>query len=104
MYDAQADQPGANQPVLSPQVAQTMTDLLRGVVVQGTGRSAANVPGAVGKTGTTDDSADLWFIGYVPGRNLTAGVWLGNDTRKPTNGNSGQAAAVWGNFVSRLLP
>ncbi|MBD2635466.1 transglycosylase domain-containing protein [Limnothrix sp. FACHB-881] len=104
MYDAQADQPGANQPVLSPQVAQTMTDLLRGVVVQGTGRSAAKVPGAVGKTGTTDDSADLWFIGYVPGRNLTAGVWLGNDTRKPTDGNSGQAAAVWGNFVSRLLP
>ncbi len=104
MYDARADNPEHNQPILSAQTAATMTDLLRGVVVQGTGKPAANVPGAVGKTGTTDDSADLWFIGFVPGRNLTAGVWLGNDTRQATDGNSGQAAALWGAFVSRVLP
>jgi len=104
MYDASQDNLQVNQPALSAATAQTMTDLLRGVVVQGTGRPAAKVVGAVGKTGTTDDSADLWFIGFVPGRNLAAGVWLGNDTRQPTDGNSGQAAAVWGNFVSRVLP
>lgn len=104
MYDASQDNLQVNQPALSAATAQTMTDLLRGVVVQGTGRPAAKVAGAVGKTGTTDDSADLWFIGFVPGRNLAAGVWLGNDTRQPTDGNSGQAAAVWGNFVSRVLP
>ncbi|MBF2027997.1 MAG: transglycosylase domain-containing protein [Oscillatoriales cyanobacterium C42_A2020_001] len=91
-----------NQPVLKPEVANSMTDLLRGVVTGGTGTSAAIGLGEVGKTGTTNDNKDLWFVGYIPERSLVTGVWLGNDDNTPTYGSSGQAAQLWGNYMRQI--
>lgn len=89
--------------VLAPPVANTMHRLFRGVVRSGTGRSAALGLGEAGKTGTTDDNRDLWFIGYVPSENLLTGIWLGNDDNKPTSGSSGQAARLWGTYMKQVI-
>ena len=59
--------------------------------------------GEAGKTGTTNDNVDLWFIGYVPSRSLVTGVWLGNDNNAPTGGNSGQAAQLWGSYMKQIV-
>ena len=80
-----------------------MTNLLQQVVTDGTGRSAAIGFGEAGKTGTTDRNVDLWFIGFVPNRKLTTGIWLGNDNNSPTLGSSAQAAQLWGNFMGRVV-
>lgn len=83
------------------EVANTLVGLLQGVVQGGTGRNAFLGVGEGGKTGTTNDNRDLWFIGFVPGENLTTGIWLGNDDNTPTSGSSGQAAAVWGRYMQQ---
>ncbi len=84
-------------------VASTMVDMMRGVVQFGTGRSAAIPQGTViGKTGTTDEGRDLWFIGAVPRRNLVTAVWLGND-EGVTNGSSAVAAQVWGDYMRQAV-
>lgn len=88
---------------IDPGIANTLTGLLQGVVQGGTGRSAFLGLGEAGKTGTTDDNRDLWFVGFVPGRDLTTGIWLGNDDNSPTRGSSGQAAAIWGNYMSQIV-
>ena len=79
-----------------------MTWMLRGVVTDGTGRSAQldNRPVA-GKTGTSDEARDLWFVGYIP--QMVAGVWLGNDDNKPTFGASSTAAYTWNQFMSKVV-
>ncbi|AFY76267.1 penicillin-binding protein, 1A family [Pleurocapsa sp. PCC 7327] len=92
----------ASRQAIAPAVADTMTDLLRGVVRGGTGKAARIGLGEVGKTGTTNDSVDLWFIGYVPRRDLVTGVWLGNDNNSPTQGSSAQAAALWGDYMREV--
>jgi len=92
-----------NQPVINPDVANLMTTLLRGVVTGGTGTNAAIGLGEVGKTGTTNDNKDLWFVGYIPDRALVTGIWLGNDDNTPTYGSSAQAAQLWGNYMSRVV-
>jgi penicillin-binding protein 1A len=89
--------------ILSPDVAQTMTQMLRGVVRSGTGRAAALGRGEAGKTGTTDNNRDLWFIGYIPDLDLLTGVWLGNDNNAPTQGSSGQAAALWADYMGSIV-
>lgn len=94
----------ANKRVLKTQVTDTMTGLLRGVVTEGTGRSAAIGDLAVsGKTGTTNNNVDLWFIGFIPSRQLVTGVWLGNDNNSPTTGSSAQAAQLWGNYMGKIV-
>jgi penicillin-binding protein 1A len=84
--------------VLDADSAAITTWMLRNVVTSGTGQPAqlGNRPVA-GKTGTTDDVRDLWFIGYIP--QLVTGVWLGNDDNRPTWGNSGTAAYAWNEFM-----
>ena len=86
-----------NVRVLRPEVTEVMTNLLRGVIQRGTGRRAAIGLGEAGKTGTTDDNKDLWFIGYIPSRQIISGIWLGNDNSDPTSGSSSsaQAAQLW---------
>ncbi len=101
IYD-HAQDAEANLPVLNPQIANTMTRMLQGVVQGGTGRAAALGLGEAGKTGTTNDNADLWFVGYIPNRNLVTGIWLGNDDNSPTSGGSGQAAQLWGDFMGQV--
>ncbi len=68
--------------VITPQTAYLMVSLMRDVVERGTGfKAKALKRPAAGKTGTTNDESDAWFVGYVP--NLVAGVWTGFDSRKP---------------------
>ncbi|MCX7730955.1 MAG: PBP1A family penicillin-binding protein, partial [Candidatus Caldatribacterium sp.] len=66
---------------LSPETAYIMARLLQGVVERGTGRRAAIGRPVAGKTGTTEDFIDAWFVGFTP--DLVCGVFLGNDDRKP---------------------
>lgn len=90
--------------VVAGEVLAQMRGMLRAVVVEGTGKAVAEVPMvAGGKTGTTDDYRDAWFIGYD--NSYTAGVWLGNDGNEPMgNGESGGTAAapVWRDFMLAL--
>ncbi len=97
------DEGEAGEEVIKPDLARTMTRLLQGVVQGGTGRSAAMGLGEGGKTGTTNRNVDLWFIGYVPQRNVVTGIWLGNDDNSPTRGASSQAAALWGQYMKAVL-
>ncbi|MGB3650434.1 MAG: PBP1A family penicillin-binding protein [Rivularia sp. (in: cyanobacteria)] len=73
------------------------TWMLQNVVTSGTGTRAQIGRPAAGKTGTTDEAKDLWFIGFIP--QLATGVWLGNDDNKPTNGDSTTAAYTWREFM-----
>ncbi len=91
-----------DRPVLSPEVADTMTTLLQGVVSSGTGRAAAIAPGIAGKTGTTNNGVDLWFIGFRPG-GLVTGIWLGNDDNQSTSGQGAVAAGIWGRYMGQLV-
>ena len=73
------------------------TWMLRNVVTSGTATRAQIGRPAAGKTGTTDEARDLWFVGFIP--QLVTGVWLGNDNNKPTNGDSTTAAYTWRQFM-----
>ena len=88
--------------VLSPEIAYVLTDMLKNVVQSGTARAAAKLgPNVAGKTGTTSDFRDGWFIGYTP--EFIAGVWVGYDDHRPlgdkeTGANT--ALPIWLNFMS----
>lgn len=73
LFDASAEV--KREQAVSPEVADTVTDVLSGVIEKGTGTGAALGRPAAGKTGTTDDSADAWFAGYTC--DFTAAVWMG---------------------------
>jgi penicillin-binding protein 1A len=93
--------------VVSPELVGTMNEMLSAVIGHGTGRSAALPRPAAGKTGTTQDYRDAWFIGYTA--DLVAGVWLGNDDNSPTNKISGGSlpAQTWRRFMlaaTRAMP
>lgn len=94
---------GMNRQALRPDVADTMTQMLQGVVTGGTGRAASLGLGEAGKTGTTNDNVDLWFIGYIPSRQIVTGIWLGNDKPTPTSGSSGQAAQLWSSYMRKVV-
>src|SRR5438105_14493122 len=81
--------------VVAPELAAAMSDMLAGVIGHGTGKSAALPRPAAGKTGTTQEYRDAWFIGYTA--DLVAGVWLGNDDNSPTNKVTGGSlpAQTW---------
>jgi penicillin-binding protein 1A len=77
--------PHQAQPVIDPDQAAMMAQMLSAVVSRGTGRAAAVAGHAVaGKTGTTQDFRDAWFIGAVKG--VLIGIWLGNDDNLPMKG------------------
>jgi membrane peptidoglycan carboxypeptidase len=103
IYDYQSDRT-ANADVLSGEVSDTLTVLLQGVIQGGTGRNASLGLDEAGKTGTTNDNVDLWFVGYVPSQELVTGVWLGNDDNSPTAGSSAQAAQLWRDYMRQILP
>jgi len=92
-------------PVVSPETSYLMTNLMESVVTSGTGSRARAVGRPVaGKTGTTNDMKDAWFVGYVP--QLVAGVWVGYDQERSlgAGGSGGQAAApIWTEFMQRAL-
>jgi penicillin-binding protein 1A len=93
--------------VLSEDVAYIMQDMMEGVVDEGTATSIRQFFSrpAAGKTGTTNDYTDAWFIGFTP--QFLAGVWLGfDDPRVKFGGGYGQggkaAAPIWGRFMKYL--
>src|SRR5581483_7693812 len=96
--------PGEATQVLDPGVAYLVTHLLSRVVDGGTARSArqAGLRGAAaGKTGTTDDTRDAWFVGFTP--DVVAGVWVGFDDGAPTGLTGAQGALpIWTDFVKAV--
>lgn len=91
---------------VSPATAYQMTYLLRNVVERGTGwRARQTGRVAAGKTGTTDDNIDSWFVGYTP--ELAVGVWVGYDQLQTLGRNEtgGRAAApIWVDYVKAAVP
>ncbi len=88
--------------VLDKDPAAITTWMLESVVTGGTGGPAALSDRPVaGKTGTSENVRDLWFIGYIP--QVVTGVWLGNDDNYPTGGTSGTAAYNWRDFMSQAV-
>ena len=91
------------QRVISAETATWLNATLAQVIQRGTGKNAAGIAGSSGKTGTTDNYVDAWFIGSIP--ELTAGVWLGYDrnTSLGSGETGGQAAApVWKHFMQTV--
>jgi membrane carboxypeptidase/penicillin-binding protein len=94
------------QQILDPAVAFVLTTILRDVVDRGTGaavRAAGFGAPAAGKTGTTNNSTDAWFVGYTP--DLAAGIWIGLDDPQPiVRGASGGtlAAPTWGRMMRSI--
>ncbi len=95
---------------ISAQTAFLMVNLMQGVVNEGTAgriKWKYGIEGAAGKTGTTNDNSDGWFIGYIP--RLTAGVWVGCEDRQVhfDNGALGQGAnaalPIWGIFMQKVM-
>jgi penicillin-binding protein 1A len=86
-------------PVVAPELVGMMNDMLAGVVAHGTGKAASLPRPTAGKTGTTQDYRDAWFIGYTS--DLLAGVWLGNDDDTAMNKVTGGSlpAAAWRSFM-----
>jgi penicillin-binding protein 1A len=89
--------------VLERRVRDTMVELMQGVIQYGTGRAAVINHPAAGKTGTSSDYRDAWFVGFTP--EVTTGVWVGNDDNSPTWGITGGAlpANIWRAYMSELL-
>jgi penicillin-binding protein 1A len=94
-------------PALEPSVAGVVTDLLKGVVHDpgGTGRRARHLGAVAGKTGTTNDNEDAWFVGFSP--TVTTGVWVGFDRPRSLGpGETGGRAAlpIWTAFMEAAAP
>ena len=100
-----ARKPPAVDEVIGQQTARTMMTLLRGVTQHGTGAAAAQLNHPLGgKTGTTSDFTDAWFLGFSP--SVTCGVWVGYDSRESLgNKETGAATAlpIWINFMRAAI-
>ena len=103
---AYAAPPAPLTPVLDPRIAFIVRRMMQDVAERGTGAAARQaVPSSVpiaGKTGTTNDNADVWFVGLTP--DLVGGVWLGFDqptTIAPGAAGGSLAAPIWGQMVAR---
>ena len=95
---------------ISDPTAYLMVNLMQGVVNEGTAgriKCKYGINVAAGKTGTTNDQSDGWFIGYVP--KLTAGVWVGAEDRQvhfdslALGGGSNMALPIWGIFMKKVM-
>ena len=89
--------------VMSADNAAALTAMLEDVIRRGTGTRANIGRPAAGKTGTTSDYHDAWFVGYTP--DLVAGVWIGNDSVSDLHGMSGgmTPAVIWQAFMQKAL-
>src|SRR2546430_6123781 len=91
--------------VISTRTARIMTSMLREVVLHGTGVAAAKLPFPVaGKTGTTNDFTDAWFVGFSP--TMSCGVWVGYDEKKSLGAKETGAHAalpIWMSFMTAAM-
>jgi len=97
-------EPGVRDAV-SPQIAYLMNRVLEGVISDGTGKTAKGLgQNVAGKTGTTDNNTDAWFVGYS--RDLAVGVWVGFDEPKSLGSRETGALAalpIWQAFMERAI-
>jgi penicillin-binding protein 1A len=104
LYDHSVEK-NARQQVIGSPALQYMNQMMRQVVTSGTG-TRAKVPGfdLAGKTGTTSDYRDAWFVGYTGG--FVTAVWVGKDNNKPMKRvtGGGAPAGIWRDFMSASLP
>ena len=104
LYDHGVDQ-GPRQSVIGQPALAYMTAMLRQVIAGGTGTRAA-VPGfdLAGKTGTTSDYRDAWFVGFTGG--FVTAVWVGKDDNKPMRRvtGGGPPATIWRDYMTGALP
>jgi len=104
LYDRGVDR-GPRQAVISQPALAYMVSMMRGVITGGTG-TRANVPGfdLAGKTGTTSDYRDAWFVGYTGG--FVTAVWVGKDDNKPMKRVTGGSApaGIWKDYMTAALP
>jgi penicillin-binding protein 1A len=99
----------AEERILEPPVARSVTDVLRGVVERGTGRKAAIGRPVAGKTGTAQEWRDAWFAGYTP--QLAAAVWMGSPRGQESMSDVGGVhvtggsypAQIWGQFMGAAM-
>ena len=93
------------QEVMRPQTAHVLVDVMKGVIERGTGARAKVLQRPLaGKTGTTDDATDLWFVGFSP--SLVAGVWIGYDVKRSLGSaeTGGRLALpIWIHFMQKAL-
>lgn len=89
--------------LISGKTVNDMRDIMTTTMTEGTGRGANPGFAAAGKTGTTQDYRDAWFIGFTP--NLVTGVWFGNDNGKPTKKVTGSnlPAFAWKHFMTSAV-
>ncbi len=99
VYEADVDEHEA----VDPQVAGVVTDVLADVVASGTGTAAQLEHPVAGKTGTTDDGRDAWFVGYTT--QLATAVWIGNADNSPMGDatGGGLAAPLWGDYMGQVM-
>lgn len=92
------------QPASNPAARAAMHDILASVVREGTARGARISVPAEGKTGTSQNYKDAWFIGFT--NDIVVGVWIGNDDNSPTRGVTGGdlPARIWNEFVNQSAP
>jgi penicillin-binding protein 1A len=97
LYQREGSGPGR---LLTARNVSQMTDLLNTAVASGTGKAARLDRAVAGKTGTSQDFRDAWFIGFAD--DLVAGVWFGNDNGKPMQNvtGGGLPARTWAQFMS----
>jgi len=97
--------PTAERAIL-PDTAYLMVRMMQEVILNGTGRAARGLGHHLaGKTGTTNENTDAWFIGYSP--DLVGGVWIGFDTPRPLGDRQSAAAValpIWIRFMGQVLP
>lgn len=90
--------------VMSEKTAYEMTSMLEGVIARGTGTAASIGRPAAGKTGTTDDNHDAWFIGYTP--DIVTAVWVGDDTGSQSLGEiygGTVPAQIWHDYMASAV-
>jgi penicillin-binding protein 1A len=87
--------------VLEPAAVRAMTGMLASAISRGTGRQAALRRFTAGKTGTSSDNRDAWYVGFT--EDLVVGVWVGNDEGRPMRGvtGGGLPALIFREFVLR---
>ncbi len=94
------------EPALSPETAFLTMRGMKEVILSGTGQRARGLGRPLaGKTGTTNENTDAWFVGYSP--DLVAGVWVGFDNPKPLGDRQSAAVValpIWIDFMRRALP
>lgn len=102
----QYQMPQKTKPVFSEWTVHQINQMLRGVILRGTGQAANWVDNQHfigGKTGTTTDFRDAWFIGFAP--ELVTGVWVGNDDNTSMNNETGgkTPARIWSRYMRKVL-